>query len=68
MFDEEDDFAKKNTSEQFDIENSDAVQSPTLANMYHDWFLDYASYVVLERAVPDVVDGLKPVSVVYFML
>jgi len=62
MFDEEDDFAKKNTSEQFDIENSDAVQSPTLANMYHDWFLDYASYVVLERAVPDVVDGLKPVQ------
>ncbi len=32
-----------------------------LSGMYQNWFLDYASYVILERAVPDVKDGLKPV-------
>ena len=30
--------------------------------MYEDWFLDYASYVILERAVPHINDGLKPVQ------
>ena len=30
--------------------------------MYQDWFLDYASYVILERAVPSIEDGLKPVQ------
>ncbi len=33
-----------------------------LSSMYKDWFLDYASYVILERAVPYVDDGLKPVQ------
>ena len=33
-----------------------------LRGMYKNWFLDYASYVILERAVPDVNDGLKPVQ------
>ncbi len=33
-----------------------------LQGMYKDYFLDYASYVILERAVPSVVDGLKPVQ------
>ncbi|TKG88759.1 DNA gyrase/topoisomerase IV subunit A [Puteibacter caeruleilacunae] len=33
-----------------------------LSGMYQDWFLDYASYVILERAVPYVDDGLKPVQ------
>ena len=33
-----------------------------LTGMYQNWFLDYASYVILERAVPDVYDGLKPVQ------
>jgi topoisomerase IV subunit A len=33
-----------------------------LSGMYENWFLDYASYVILERAVPDVADGLKPVQ------
>jgi len=33
-----------------------------LSGMYQDWFLDYASYVILERAVPDLNDGLKPVQ------
>ncbi len=32
-----------------------------LSGMYQDWFLDYASYVILERAVPHLNDGLKPV-------
>ena len=33
-----------------------------LTGMYKEWFLDYASYVILERAVPHVADGLKPVQ------
>ncbi len=33
-----------------------------VAGMYKDWFLDYASYVILERAVPALEDGLKPVQ------
>ena len=33
-----------------------------LTGMYQDWFLDYASYVILERAVPHISDGLKPVQ------
>lgn len=40
-----------------------ALHSVTaLSGMYQDWFLDYASYVILERAVPDISDGLKPVQ------
>ena len=33
-----------------------------LPGMYKDWFLEYASYVILERAVPYINDGLKPVQ------
>lgn len=33
-----------------------------LGGLYKNWFLDYASYVILERAVPEVLDGLKPVQ------
>jgi topoisomerase IV subunit A len=33
-----------------------------LTGMYENWFLDYASYVILERAVPELLDGLKPVQ------
>ena len=33
-----------------------------LSGMYQTWFLDYASYVILERAVPHIIDGLKPVQ------
>lgn len=33
-----------------------------VAGMYKNWFLDYASYVILDRAVPDLEDGLKPVQ------
>jgi len=39
------------------VENESGVSS-----QYRNWFLDYASYVILERAVPEVMDGLKPVQ------
>lgn len=34
----------------------------SLTGMYRNWFLDYASYVILERAIPHIEDGLKPVQ------
>ena len=37
-------------------------ESLPVTGMYKDWFLDYASYVILERAVPAIEDGLKPVQ------
>src|SRR5574344_1322194 len=37
-------------------------QTTSIRGMYQDWFLDYASYVILERAVPHINDGLKPVQ------
>ena len=41
----------------------EALHSVTaLSGMYQNWFLDYASYVILERAVPHISDGLKPVQ------
>ena len=44
-------------------ENSEAPDEiVSLQGMYQDYFLDYASYVILERAVPAVLDGLKPVQ------
>lgn len=42
--------------------DSDAVKRSRLHGMYRLWFLDYASYVILERAVPHIDDGLKPVQ------
>ena len=38
------------------------IQSIQVDDLYKDWFLDYASYVILERAVPNIEDGLKPVQ------
>ena len=40
----------------------DAQAKHQLTGMYQNWFLDYASYVILERAVPNIMDGLKPVQ------
>ena len=40
----------------------DAKVKHQLSGMYQNWFLDYASYVILERAVPHIQDGLKPVQ------
>lgn len=41
---------------------TDGRVSYHLSGMYQNWFLDYASYVILERAVPHINDGLKPVQ------
>ncbi len=43
-------------------ENSDMEHVIRVSGLYEDWFLDYASYVILERAVPHLNDGLKPVQ------
>lgn len=43
-------------------EPEESMKVTRLSGMYQDWFLDYASYVILERAVPYVRDGLKPVQ------
>jgi topoisomerase IV subunit A len=40
----------------------DTVHTIALDGLYQNWFLDYASYVILERAVPRIEDGLKPVQ------
>ncbi len=42
--------------------NDDSGNVKKLPGMYERWFLDYASYVILERAVPHIGDGLKPVQ------
>ena len=50
-------------SEEFIAEQNQSEESLIkVTGMYRDWFLDYASYVILERAVPDISDGLKPVQ------
>ena len=47
----------------YDNEEEDANDTITkVTGMYKDWFLDYASYVILERAVPAIEDGFKPVQ------
>lgn len=43
-------------------ENHKEQNSVLINQMYQNWFLDYASYVILERAVPAIEDGLKPVQ------
>ncbi|MBO5863962.1 MAG: DNA gyrase/topoisomerase IV subunit A, partial [Paludibacteraceae bacterium] len=50
-----------------DVTAGDAVNGKKrevygLSGMFQNWFLDYASYVILERAVPHLEDGLKPVQ------
>ena len=48
---------------QEEIHNEDLKDSFTrVSGMYKDWFLDYASYVIVERAVPSLEDGFKPVQ------
>lgn len=44
------------------LTSSSADKRNQLTGMYKEWFLDYASYVILERAVPHLEDGLKPVQ------
>ena len=43
-------------------QGSNGMHSNHVNDMYQNWFLDYASYVILERAVPAGLDGLKPVQ------
>lgn len=45
-----------------DTDSSDLHKVIFVQSMYREWFLDYASYVILDRAFPDVYDGLKPVQ------
>ncbi len=45
-----------------DLQPSYEENAASVDKMYESWFLEYASYVILERAVPDVRDGLKPVQ------
>ncbi len=44
------------------VDNESTERITHVSGMYENWFLDYASYVILERAVPYVEDGLKPVQ------
>ena len=57
-----DDVAQGVASGKFNRLFSDDGSVRKLTGMYKNWFLDYASYVILERAVPHVEDGLKPVQ------
>ncbi|MEI7491044.1 MAG: DNA gyrase/topoisomerase IV subunit A [Bacteroidota bacterium] len=45
-----------------ELESGSLSKTIHLNDMYQGWFLDYASYVILERAVPEINDGLKPVQ------
>lgn len=57
---QETDFAEHSDYKPADRFDASAVHH--LSGMYKNWFLDYASYVILERAVPHIEDGLKPVQ------
>jgi topoisomerase IV subunit A len=54
---------KKNADQSVRNDEGDVVHGLiSLDGLYENWFLDYASYVILERAVPRIEDGLKPVQ------
>ncbi len=55
-------FDEQNNGDNPELESGTLKETVHLSEMYQGWFLDYASYVILERAVPDVTDGLKPVQ------
>ena len=57
---EEDENHENQNQENPEIPQGEVIKKVT--GMYEDWFLDYASYVILERAVPAIEDGLKPVQ------
>ncbi|GHT20070.1 DNA topoisomerase IV subunit A [Bacteroidia bacterium] len=52
----------KEHSEYVVPENTTADKHQVLSGMYKDWFLDFASYVITDRAIPHINDGLKPVQ------
>lgn len=53
---------KEGHSDYKPFDQTDEAVKHQLSGMYQNWFLDYASYVILERAVPHINDGLKPVQ------
>ncbi len=53
---------EKTENKSVDQEHPEQHRRSHLSGMYENWFLDYASYVILERAVPEALDGLKPVQ------
>ncbi len=53
---------KEEHSDYKPVDKKDENVKHQLSGMYQNWFLDYASYVILERAVPNINDGLKPVQ------
>jgi topoisomerase-4 subunit A len=53
---------KEEHSDYKPVDRFDTSAVHHLSGMYQNWFLDYASYVILERAVPHIEDGLKPVQ------
>ncbi|MGZ4057103.1 MAG: DNA gyrase/topoisomerase IV subunit A [Bacteroidia bacterium] len=54
--------SEENTNDELTGGGDDLYNVIHVSGMYQNWFLDYASYVILERAVPYVEDGLKPVQ------
>ncbi len=56
------DTSSESHSDYTPVNRFDAAAVHHLSGMYQNWFLDYASYVILERAVPHIEDGLKPVQ------
>ena len=57
------DVAEENSHSSYKVPGGDKPDFKyQLTGMYQSWFLDYASYVILERAVPHLEDGLKPVQ------
>lgn len=65
IVDMENTFAEQTDAEHSDYKPTDRFDASAvhhLSGMYKNWFLDYASYVILERAVPSIDDGLKPVQ------
>ncbi|MBL0045654.1 MAG: DNA gyrase/topoisomerase IV subunit A [Flavobacteriales bacterium] len=54
--------APESTSPKSSIPSAGQAGTYSVSGMYREWFLDYASYVILERAVPALYDGLKPVQ------
>jgi Type IIA topoisomerase (DNA gyrase/topo II, topoisomerase IV), A subunit len=54
--------SEDNKSAKFDKLTDENLKKFKLSGMFREWFLDYSSYVILQRAVPHIVDGLKPVQ------
>lgn len=58
----QDQASAQETNEETNLNGETIHELKAVSGMYQNWFLDYASYVILERAVPAIEDGLKPVQ------